>query len=269
MDPRYSPVRSTSDNNPNTTGDKMTDATLATPETTAGDINSNWNNRDRFEPLTAEDYSKAFKLGFVGTKDDWVMFLAQITQQPSIVDGTNMMEVEDLAGMLPKRPVSSIRDETVGSAAAKAAKMATKYRVNPFVRLVLWLMSFIFIVLTVGTIMAAWIIENYTVSGRVIDNRPCELKQDGLEITGTRSYSYINNELFGFRWSRTSDINERTVVNVSMNGLTVVMQTNGEKSKTMRRGEGEGGIMILPKADYYAFYSNGRATGTTHGELCK
>jgi hypothetical protein len=114
----------------------------------------------------------------------------------------------------------------------------------------------------------AYVATTYHMAERVENNRPCVLNQEGIEVTGTRSYSYIDHSLFGYHWSTPDTLLTKTILNVSMKGLTVVAITNGE-SKTVRRGEAEGGILILPDADYYAFFSAGRATGVAYNVLCK
>jgi hypothetical protein len=243
----------------------ITDVTEPTP----GQENNNWNLRDKLIGIAVEDYSTALRHGFQGSETDWELYYNEL------VHGT---PVEDLSTVLdppipdtwpePEPGPLVVPDITVKRACNKAARAARQYRTGPFIRMVLWLTAtFMFLVIAMGGALA-WVVTNNTVSQRVENTRPCTLNQEGIELTGTRTYSYIDNTLFGFHWSRNDTLITRTVVNVTMKGLTVVAITKGE-SKTVRRGEAEGGVMILPDADYYAFFSNGRATGVAYDVLCK
>ncbi|MNX46631.1 hypothetical protein D3C86_771720 [compost metagenome] len=266
MNGNYSPVSTNRDRNPSTVGDQMETTTSPAPQTeqaepSPGDANNNWNLRDVFVDMTIDDYDSAVKKGFRGTLAEWVEFLQGITQP---------MDAEALVALLPTRdeqPVQ-ISDRDVENAAIKAAKVAVQYRTGPFVRLVMWMTAaFMFLLAAMGGAVA-YVATNYTTTERVENIRPCALNQDGIEISGNRSYSYIDHSLFGYHWSTPNTLLTKTTLNVSMKGLTAVAITGGE-SKTVRRGEAEGGIMILPDADYYAFFSAGRATGVAYNVLCK
>lgn len=259
----YSPVR---------TKPEMTTQESEAPsaELSAGDANHNWNLRDRLGGI--EDYEAAVKKGFVGSQEDWQQFLIECEEHNPVqhvaVEGEPDPQVEEVLNhQIP--PVSKpIPDVTMRLISHKAAKVAIQYRSGPFVRLVLWLAA-AFLVVLAALGAAAFQIYTKNVTHERID-RPvdCAISKDGVEITGKRNYSYINNTLGPYHWQNDETLLERTTVNVSMNGLTVVMITDGE-SKTLRRGQAEGGILILPKADYYTFFVNGKATGASYAELCK
>jgi hypothetical protein len=261
----YNPVNITRDKPQTTVGDQMDTTTTAaqTEEHTAtpGDVNNNWNLRDVFVNMTVDDYDAAFKKGFKGTQEEWVEFLEGITHP---------VDPEAIAASIPamEELPTQVSDRAVEKAATKAAKAAVQYRTGPFIRLIMYMTAaFMFLVTAMGGAVA-YVATNYTTAERVENNRPCALNQEGIEISGTRSYSYIDHQLFGYHWSTPDTLLTKTVLNVSMKGLTVVAITNGE-SKTVRRGEAEGGVLILPDADYYAFFSAGRATGAAYNVLCK
>lgn len=242
-----------------------------TSEPTPGQENHNWNLRDKLIGIPVEDYATAVRHGFMGSLVDWENYYDEL------VNGTPIEELPveaDPAHQIPADwPTPEpgplvLPDASVKRACNKAARAARQYRTGPFVRLVLWLTTaFMLVVIAMGGALA-YVVTNYTVSERVENQRPCALNQDGIELSGTRNYSYIDNNLFGFHWSRDETLLTKTILNVTMKGLTVVAITGGE-SKTVRRGEAEGGIMILPDADHYAFFSAGRATGVAYNVLCK
>jgi hypothetical protein len=236
-------------------------------ELTAGEANSNWNLRHRLHEI--EDYPTAVKKGFIGSDLDWEAFRQEIGEpvdpgapepEPVAIDPQTDHQIPPTNTPIP--------DLAVKLASTKASKINTVYRTGPFVRLVLWLAAAFLVVLT-ALGLAFFQIYTKAVTHERID-RPvdCAINKDGVEITGKRNYSYINNSFGPYHWQNDETLLERTTVNVSMNGLTVVMITDGE-SKTLRRGQAEGGILILPKADYYTFFVNGKATGASYAELCK
>lgn len=271
MTRNYNPVaRTDRELSPHTAGEQMDtvqDQSADNAGQTAGNQNHNWNLRDKFENMQPEEYDLAVKHGFRGTQEEWVAFLDGITQvDMSALIGIRMPPCWQGTEEQEPAPVS---DAEMRIAAAKASRANVHYRTGPFVRLVLWLTALFVLVLAATVATIGWVYENKVVSKRVVDHRPCYLKQDGIEVTGDRSYSYINNELYGLRWSTIDTLYERTEVKVTMKGMTVVAITPDKKSKTLWRGEGEGGILILPEADYYAFFINGRATSVAYSALCE
>lgn len=236
-------------------------------EPTPGQENNNWNLRDKLIGIAVEDYNTAVRHGFQGSETDWEVYYNELVYGTPVEDLTTELD-PPIPEADPEPGLVVLPDPVVKQACTKAARAARQYRTGPFIRLVLWLTSaFMVFVIAMGGALA-YVVSNYTVSQRVEYPRPCTLNQDGIELSGTRSYSYIDNALFGFHWSRNDTLITRTVLNVTMKGLTVVAITNGE-SKTIQRGEAVGGVMILPDADYYTFFSAGRATGAAYNVLCK
>lgn len=258
----YSPVRTTKEMNTATE-----DTNVA--ELSAGDNNKNWNLRDKLQEI--EDYPTAVRKGFVGSEEDWDTFRREIEvpigelEPTSPEPGLAPIDGEPANHVTQARPIP---DVTMRLISHKAAKKAKKYRSGPFVRLVLWLTAFFLTVITIVGLVGYDVYVKNVVRERIDRPVPCSLNKDGIELSGTRNYSYIDNRILGWHWSNDDTLLEKTTLNVSMNGLTVVAITDGE-SKTIRRGQAEGGILILPKADYYTFFINGKATGASYGDLCK
>ncbi|ARV77473.1 hypothetical protein FDI21_gp238 [Pseudomonas phage Noxifer] len=235
-------------------------------ELTAGEVNSNWNLRDKLQVI--EDYQTALKKGFIGSEEDWMDFLREIEElAPELPEPTPESATAPL-DEAPQPALPPVPEVTMRLISHKAAKKAKRYRSGPFVRLVLWLTAFFLMTITIVGLVGYDVYTKNVVRERIDRPVPCSLNKEGIEITGTRNYSYIDNRFAGYHWSNDETLLERTTLNVSMNGLTIVAITDGE-SKTIRRGQAEGGILILPKADYYTFFINGKATGASYGDLCK
>ena len=216
-----------------------------------GTKNKNWNLSGQLRELMVEEYDHAVKIGFVGTLAEWEQYFEDLHQS--------------IADQLLTAPVD---DKQVAKAAVKAAKINTKYRMHPFFKAVLLFTTLFTILFTVAGAGATYLVSKAETGKRVVDHRPCKLEKDGVSIKGERSYSYVYKELFGIRWLEVDKISERTEVDVSFSGLTAVA-ISGDDSKTIIRGKGEGGILILPSAQYYVFMTEGRATSVTYNNLCE
>lgn len=216
-----------------------------------GAMNRNWNLSDQLRELAIEEYEQALKLGYVGTRTEWEQYFEDLHQ----FVGNGLL-------------TAPIDDKQIAKAAGKAVKITVKYRMHPFLKAVLFFTSIFSIVLTLAGGGGAYLVSTAQTGKRVVDHRPCKLEKDGVTINGVRSYSYLYKELFGIRWLEVDKISERTEIDVSFAGLTAVA-ISGDDSKTIIRGKGEGGVLILPSAQYYVFMTEGRATSVTYNNLCE
>jgi len=249
----YSPVRT----NPltNTTQQEHNPV-----EPSAGVANNNWNLRDRLNERMS--YNDAVRKGFVGTEQEWREFLTDCKDhEPAPTQDTKPQEPA-------VQPAVPIPDLIVRLASHEASRLTVVHRSGILVRLTLCLLTaLLLMIIAVGAAFMNVYTRNVT-HERLERPVPCSINKDGLEITGTRNYSYMNHTFGPYHWHSDDTVVEKTIINASMNGLVVVAITDGV-SKTLRRGQAEGGILILPKADYYTFFSNGKATGASYAELCK
>lgn len=142
-------------------------------------------------------------------------------------------------------------------------------RLSRLVKLVSIQVSLLLTLMSFALMGGNWYYNQVVTTQRVVNERPCHFEGNGLELTGTRSYSYLSNEAHGYQWHSNTGVAEKTVLNVPYSGLTVVAIHLDRPAEVVVRGKGEGGIAILPNAEYYAFFSDNKAGAVHYSALCK
>ena len=140
--------------------------------------------------------------------------------------------------------------------------------VPAYIRLVGWMMTGFLVLFTALVLGGYWLYEQ-KVTARVVDTRPCGLTTERMSLTGVREYSYLDNSLFNYHWHDRSEVDVTTRLNVPFDGLTVVAIQADTSYEALKRGDGEGGVLILPTAHHYVFYNNGNVAAITDAALCK
>lgn len=93
---------------------------------------------------------------------------------------------------------------------------------------------------------------------------------DKLEVTGRRTYTFQQNELFGIRWNDAKGVLEKTSVDVIGKQMLVVGLTADDKWWGYPISTGERGIQNLKPADSYVFVIEGDKVGAVkYNEFCK
>lgn len=104
---------------------------------------------------------------------------------------------------------------------------------------------------------------------RMTDERTCKVRVGGGEMTGRRYYTYRYTDILGVRLISKDDIEERTDLNVSGAGYTVMSYDSDFKPTVINVPKGEVGIQPLPRAEAYAIFTDGKMGSATYHELCR
>lgn len=113
--------------------------------------------------------------------------------------------------------------------------------------------------------------QQYMASGtRYTDYRPCSYvdEKHGVEITGRRSYSYMQHSIFGFQFRDMRKVNEQTQIDIKGNSITIVGLTP-EGWWASYVDEGERGIEILKPANSYVFTTLEKAAVVDYSSFCR
>ena len=100
------------------------------------------------------------------------------------------------------------------------------------------------------------------------DTHSCTWPVGNLTITGTRSYTYGFQEYFGFRITDTSQIAEKTIMNLDGTAITVVGST-GDKWWAEIEHDGDRGQLIMKPASNYLFVSGKNVGMVEYKSFCK
>mgnify|MGYP003482363262 CR=1 FL=1 len=106
-----------------------------------------------------------------------------------------------------------------------------------------------------------------------MDTRACIFKVGDRTITGTRTYTYRYMTVLGHRIFMTpeAEVEHETRIDIDGKGMSIVMNTAGEKHKTKIIGDGEKYRQFIDRADTYTFFMDGgKSTAVlAYGEICK
>lgn len=178
---------------------------------------------------------------------------------------SNYQPVSNKPAGVPPPPLLLSGKETDTAAKVESPPLP---RPSAYIRLLGWMVSVILITFCALAVGGFWLYEQ-KVTQRVVDARPCGLKTEKMELTGVREYSYLNNSLFQYNWHDRSKVNIQTRINVPFDGITVVAIQADTTYEVLNRGEGEGGVLSLPPAHHYVFYSKGNVAAITDTAICK
>lgn len=116
-----------------------------------------------------------------------------------------------------------------------------------------------------------WGYKQYMASGiRYTDYRPCSYidEKHGVEITGRRTYSYMQHSVLGFQFRDMRKVNEQTQIDIKGNSITIVGLTP-EGWWASYVDEGERGIEILKPASSYVFTTLKKAAVVDYNSFCR
>jgi hypothetical protein len=136
--------------------------------------------------------------------------------------------------------------------------------------LLMWMWIKIITFLAVcGIVAFGYYSYQHRVKTYVTDHRPCmvEAEDKSWKVTGSRAYSYQNNELFGFRWSEAAAVEEKTELDVTGNLMVGGAYEGGYwwvavTDKTTRP-------VYLKPASLLIFMANNKMLITNNETFCK
>lgn len=105
--------------------------------------------------------------------------------------------------------------------------------------------------------------------GHLSDYRPCSADVGGIAITGTRTFSYSYNELFGFRWFKPAETDEKTIINVTGNAMQIIGLTGTKHWWGVNIDTGERGQQILKPADSIVFIIGKKMNAVEYKSFCQ
>lgn len=107
-------------------------------------------------------------------------------------------------------------------------------------------------------------------SVRATDMRPCLFRDEakGIELTGTRYYSYKQYSLFGIQFRYGDSVEEKTELDVKGAEMTVLGVGNGNWWYTYIT-QGEQGIQKLGDASLYQFVIGKKAVAVDAKTFCR
>lgn len=143
------------------------------------------------------------------------------------------------------------------AAAAKAAK-----------RLLYKTIAFILFISVIVIGAGGYYAYATSTKGYVTDHRSCAVDVGGYSLTGERTYSYPYVDVLGWRSIRKSEVVEKTLLDVTGTGITVVGIT-GEDAVVTTVGEGERGTALIKVADTYVFMINKKVAAKSYKTFCK
>lgn len=105
----------------------------------------------------------------------------------------------------------------------------------------------------------------------VVEPRICffETADKQVRITGTRYYSYMQNEVFGLRWHRKEDTSIKTEIDLKGNSM-VIASLGGKDGPTSKFvSMGEMGKEPLPPAETYIITMDKRSVVLSDETFCR
>lgn len=132
-----------------------------------------------------------------------------------------------------------------------------------------WLAFILMLVLAAAGFYGYQAYKRDVTTGYAVDYRPCSVELDnGIVLTGERSYSYSYNELFGQRWRDNSSVVEKTTLKADATPAVFIEHTGLNWKKTVA-SQGEMGVVRLGNAEQYTIIKNGGIAVISYHKLCK
>lgn len=103
-----------------------------------------------------------------------------------------------------------------------------------------------------------------------VDSRPCEYTDEktGITLTGTRYYSYYQQDLFGFQWRDGKAVDETTELDLTGSAMTIMGVGNGQWWYKYI-DDGETGLERMKSAELYQFVIGKRAVAVPYRKFCR
>lgn len=167
--------------------------------------------------------------------------------------------------------IQEIMDQNVKDADELMRKMRVRRRI---ISTMIKLFSVLFaVVMATVLVRMYWPLVVTDYDRASIETRKCIFKVGERTVQGTRSYDYRYMTVLGHRIYMTKDVDiaQETRLDISGNGMTIVLQKAGEESKTKIIGDGEKFRQLLEQADSYTFFMDGgkNTAVISYGDLCK
>lgn len=106
---------------------------------------------------------------------------------------------------------------------------------------------------------------------RYTDYRMCSYvnEKHNIEVTGKREYSYRKRSLFGIEWRVSEEVDEKTVIDLHGDAITVVGLRADGTWWGRHSDDGERGILMLDDATTYIFTTEGTAGVIDYDGFCR
>lgn len=122
-------------------------------------------------------------------------------------------------------------------------------------------------------IIGAVVYWQYTVRKHtyVVEPRICffETADKQVKLTGTRYYSYTQNEMLGVRWAHNDETTVKTELNINGTGM-VIASIGGKDGPTSKYiPQGEQGTVVMPVADTYIITLEKRSVILSADTFCR
>lgn len=158
--------------------------------------------------------------------------------------------------------------EDAGTKAREKLALAGAVIKRKALRMWMWTKIIAFLAVC-GIVAFGYYSYQHRVKTYVTDHRPCmvEAEDKSWKVTGSRAYSYQNNELFGFRWSEAAAVEEKTELDVTGNLMVSGAYEGGYwwisvTDKTTRP-------VYLKPASLLIFTANNKTLITNNETFCK
>ena len=185
---------------------------------------------------------------------------ANVTPEEPEQDVTQPMTIIDSS--------AGFGNDDAGSKAREKLAIAGAVIKRKALRMWMWIKIITFLAVC-GIVAFGYYSYQHRVKTYVTDHRPCmvEAEDKSWKVTGSRAYSYQNNELFGFRWSEAAAVEEKTELDVTGNLMVGGAYEGGYwwvavTDKTTRP-------VYLKPASLLIFMANNKMLITNNETFCK
>lgn len=181
---------------------------------------------------------------------------------PTEQEASGMTIIDSSAGFGPDT-------DDAGTKAREKLALAGAVIKRKALRMWMWIKIIAFLAIC-GLIGFGYYSYEHRIKSYVTDHRPCSASNDDKSwtVTGTRSYSYQNNELFGFRWSEKAAVEEKTELDLGVGSIMVIGAHEGGYWYQLVTPNTTRPVMLKP-ADLFTFVSNNKVIVTNSETFCK
>lgn len=129
------------------------------------------------------------------------------------------------------------------------------------------------IILLLLLLAGAFLYWQYTVRKHtyVVEPRICffETADKSIRLTGTRYYSYTQNEMLGYRWAHTDDVSVKTEIDVKGDSMVITGLGGPDGPTSKYVPQGERGVQVLTPATTYVVTLDKRSVVLESNKFCR
>ena len=133
-----------------------------------------------------------------------------------------------------------------------------------------WTKAIILLLLLLAGTFLYW---QYTVRKHtyVVEPRICffETADKSIRLTGTRYYSYTQNEMLGYRWAHTDDVSVKTEIDVKGDSMVITGLGGPDGPTSKYVPQGERGVQVLAPATTYVVTLDKRSVVLESNKFCR